>query len=431
MADATFLDRDRPPVFCPGCSHDRALKLLDQALVRLNLAGNQVVVVSDIGCSGLFDTYFKTHAFHGVHGRALTYAAGLKLVRPELKVVAAMGDGGLGIGGAHLLAACRRNLDLTLLVLNNFNFGMTGGQCSPTTPSEAEVESGFLNRLEPPLNLPRLAEAAGAPFVAVCSAYQDDAVDLLVRALEYPGFSVVEIRGVCPGRFTRKNKLTPQTIAAGLEELGFENGEKPVNARPEYGRAYREQAARQIPAEAARGIEPTCAAPQPEGGTAAILGAAGQRIITAGEVLALAGMSAGLYATQKNEYNITVLRGPSITDVHLSPGRVLYAGLERPDAVLILAREGAERRAGLLAGLDENTLVIKAAGVEALSGRAMVVEVDFKNLRIAEADRALAALGALAGRNRIISREMLDAALTARFKGEVLTKARELTQAIP
>ena len=130
MKETTLLNHERPPVFCPGCSHDRVLKVLDQVFVRMDLSGNQIAMVSDIGCSGLFDTFFNTHALHGLHGRALTYAAGLKLCRPDLNVVVTMGDGGLGIGGAHVLAACRRNLDLTLLVLNNFNFGMTGGQCS-------------------------------------------------------------------------------------------------------------------------------------------------------------------------------------------------------------------------------------------------------------------------------------------------------------
>ena len=111
----------------------------------MGLKESQIVMVSDIGCSGLFDTFFNTHALHGLHGSALTYAAGLKLARPNLHVVVTMGDGGLGIGGAHLLSACRRNLDITLLVLNNFNFGMTGGQFSATTPPEATVGSGCLS----------------------------------------------------------------------------------------------------------------------------------------------------------------------------------------------------------------------------------------------------------------------------------------------
>jgi pyruvate/2-oxoacid:ferredoxin oxidoreductase beta subunit len=119
----SLLNAERPPVLCPGCAHERITRTLDQAFQKMGLDRHQIVIVSDIGCSGLFDTFFHTHAMHGLHGRALTYAAGLKMARPELKVVVSMGDGGQGIGGAHLLAACRRNIDLTLLILNNFNFG--------------------------------------------------------------------------------------------------------------------------------------------------------------------------------------------------------------------------------------------------------------------------------------------------------------------
>ena len=120
----SLLNKSRPPVFCPGCSHDRITQTLDRAFMNMGLRGEEIVIVTDIGCSGLFDTFFNTHAFHGLHGRALTYATGLKMAQPDLNVIVTMGDGGLGIGGAHVLSACRRNLDVTFWVLNNFNFGM-------------------------------------------------------------------------------------------------------------------------------------------------------------------------------------------------------------------------------------------------------------------------------------------------------------------
>ena len=147
---ASLINQNRPPVFCPGCSHDRVVRALDNAFQNMGLRGDQVVMISDIGCSGLIDTFFNTHALHGLHGRALTYAAGIKLAHPDLNVVVTMGDGGLGIGGAHFLEACRRNLNLTLLILNNFNFGMTGGQFSATTPTRKQHHSSlslFFRRL--------------------------------------------------------------------------------------------------------------------------------------------------------------------------------------------------------------------------------------------------------------------------------------------
>ena len=125
-------ERDYP--FCPGCGHGLILNQLNAALVKLGLDPTRVVIVTDIGCQGLGDQYFATNAFHGLHGRSIAYATGIKLADPDLKVIVMMGDGGTGIGGAHLLNAARRNIGLTVLVFNNFNFGMTGGEHSVTTP---------------------------------------------------------------------------------------------------------------------------------------------------------------------------------------------------------------------------------------------------------------------------------------------------------
>ena len=113
--------------FCPGCGHHTIVKSLDKALVKLQKDPKEVVIVTDIGCIGLSDIYFKTNAFHGLHGRSVTYGCGLKLARPELTVIVIQGDGGCGIGGAHFLNVARRNIGITLIVANNFNYGMTGG----------------------------------------------------------------------------------------------------------------------------------------------------------------------------------------------------------------------------------------------------------------------------------------------------------------
>ena len=426
----SLLNTSRPPVFCPGCAHDRITRALDQAFQNMGLGGHQIVIVTDIGCSGLFDTFFHTHALHGLHGRALTYAAGLKLARPDLHVIVTMGDGGLGIGGAHLLAACRRNLDLTLLVLNNFNFGMTGGQFSVTTPPEAQVGSGFLNRLERPMDLCQVASCAGAAYVFRCSAYRKDLAQKIARAVGFEGFAVLDIWGVCPGRYTKQNRLTPQSIDAALAKLPAAQGPVPENARSEYGRLYRELAAKQKPPAPAPRIRAVFDSPEKGRQEVVILGSAGHRIITAGEILGLAGLSAGLWATQKNEYDITVLRGPSISEIILSPQEIGYTGIDRPTVVLALSQEGVDRRKHLFDQLDRNALVVRDQGVNLPPCQARLHPVDFKRQGIKAPDRALAALAVMAKINTVINQNMLQSALAYRFKGKILKDALELVQSV-
>ncbi len=420
----SLLNPDRPPVFCPGCSHERVVHALDGALTELAVSGDRAAIVSDIGCSGLFDAFFNTHAFHGLHGRALTYAAGIKLARPDIHVIVAMGDGGMGIGGAHFLSACRRNLDMTLLVLNNFNFGMTGGQCSATTPADAVASSGFLNRLEKPLDICRTAAAAGAAWAARISGFDKGLAGKIKEAVLFQGFSVLDIWGVCPGRYTRRNKLTPKSIEETIAALPSVDDLTAQNRRPEYGRAYREEARKASPAKPPSTIEATCKAPRSDSHGILILGNAGQRIATAGEIVCLAAASAGLHATQKNDYPITVMRGHSISETIVSGKEIGYTGIQRPDTVLAIGQEGANRRKTVFGKLAENSLVVKSGDVDIPSTNARVIEIDFKKRKIKPQDCALASLAALAKENRAIGREMLDAALSIRFKGEALTRAR-------
>ncbi len=426
----SLINTSRPPVFCPGCSHERIVHTLDKALERMGLAGNQVVIVSDIGCSGLFDTFFNTHAFHGLHGRALTYATGLKMARPDLKVIVTMGDGGLGIGGAHVLATCRRNIDLTLLILNNFNYGMTGGQCSSTTPRESVVGSGFLNQLEKPVDICQITAAAGAAFVTRSSAYAPDLLDEMVAAIGFDGFSVVDIWGICPGRYTKRNKLTPKMIDADQAKMTPFNGPVAENQRKEYGSGYREVAAQlPTPARPAK-IEARFLPPGTGRQEVVMLGSAGQRIVTAGEVLCLAGMTGGWHATLKNDYPITVLRGHSVSEMVISPQPVDYTGIERPNVVVALADEGVARRQSMLGRLNADTLIIKAIGVTLPETGARVQEVDFKAMKIKSQDWALASLALLARKDRVISMEMLRSALAVRFKKAILAMALELTDRV-
>ncbi|HYA03435.1 MAG TPA: thiamine pyrophosphate-dependent enzyme [Syntrophobacteria bacterium] len=424
----SLLNPDRPPVFCPGCSHEQTLHALDQAFQNLGLSASQMVIVSDIGCSGLFDTFFTTHALHGLHGRALTYAAGLKLARPELTVVVAMGDGALGIGGAHLLAACRRNLDLTLLVLNNFNFGMTGGQFSCTTPAEASAASGFLNVLEKPMDVCTVAAAAGAPFVARSSVHEKGLVDVLTHAISFEGFALVDIWGICAGRYLGRNPGASQDLEKALAELHLFEGPVAQNVRREYGGHYREYRNGtiwtwpEVPVE----FPP----PLRDRREIVLLGAAGDRVISAGALLAYAALSAGMQVTQKTDYAITVMRGPSISEIIISPAPIVYTEVERPQLIVALSEEGVRRRRELFDQMTPGGRVILAKGVAIPSTPAEIISLDFKAWGIMRRERALAALAFLARAGDPVTVEMLEHAVTKTLQGKGLASALALVRRV-
>ena len=425
---SSLINPNRPPAYCPGCSHEVVTRALDQCFQNMGIQGHQVVLISDIGCSGLFDTFFSTHAFHGLHGRALTYATGIKLARPDLHVVVTMGDGGLGIGGGHLLSTCRRNIDVTLLILNNFNYGMTGGQFSATTPAEAQVGSGFLNQIEKPMDPCQVMQAAGAAYISRISAYQKDLADKMQQAIQYQGFAAMDIWGICPGRYTRNNAITMKTIQSAIENLPDFNGPIAANIRPEYGRHYREKASRENSPAPPRIVSKEFTALIQERQGVLILGSAGQRIITAGEILCLAGLTAGLHASQKNDYPITVLRGHSATDVILSPRKIGFAGIESPQVVLALGQEGVDRRKALFSAFTDETLIIMDSRVALPDCRGHKLVIDFKAHKVKRQDMAMASLTCLASHQKLISMPMLEAALNIRFKGKALDGALALVR---
>lgn len=203
-----YLDKSRlPHMWCPGCGDGIILRAYTEALVELDLAPKDVVTVTGIGCWGKADDYLSTQAFHGTHGRALAFATGIKLGNPDLTIVTLMGDGdAVTIGGNHFIHAARRNIDLTVIMANNYNYGMTGGQYSATTPLESKTTTSPKGTPEPGFDVCLLAEAAGANFVARTTAYHAGALKNLIKeAITHKGFSLVEVISPCPTYFGRFN----------------------------------------------------------------------------------------------------------------------------------------------------------------------------------------------------------------------------------
>jgi len=205
-----FLRMDRiPHIWCPGCGIGTSVNCFARALIETNTDLDKLVVVSGIGCSGRVAGYLKLDSFHTTHGRAIPFATGLKLANPKLTVVVYSGDGDLfAIGGNHFIHAARRNLDIKVICINNFIYGMTGGQVAPTTPMEAVATTAPYGCWEPPFNLPYLAEAAGATYVARWTTYH---VVQLTKAmkelLNHKGFGFIEVISPCPTLYQRRNRL--------------------------------------------------------------------------------------------------------------------------------------------------------------------------------------------------------------------------------
>lgn len=336
---------ETPYPFCPGCGHHAILDHLSAALKALDIDPQKVVLVSDIGCSGLSDQYFVTSAFHGLHGRSITYATGIKLARPDLKVIVIMGDGGTGIGGAHLLNAARRNIGLTVLVFNNFNFGMTGGQHSTTTPAGAFTSTTPGGNLERPLDICATVAANGAGYVWRGTSFDDDVAERMAEAVRSECFALLDIWELCTAYYVPKNKASRKTLTSILDGLNLKAGLLHRAEYPEYAAAYREASSSQRgkPTLSPRPIARRFDSPLDRPFHLVVAGSAGGKIRSAAHVAGEAALLSGLWAAQRDDYPITVMTGHSIAEIVLSPREIDYTAIARPDALILLSRDGLSK----------------------------------------------------------------------------------------
>jgi 2-oxoglutarate ferredoxin oxidoreductase subunit beta len=201
-------ERFFPHIWCPGCGHGIVLNGLVRAIEAIGLKKNDIAMVSGIGCSSRIAGYMDFHTLHTLHGRALAFAIGVKMSRPELTLLVPMGDGdALSIGGNHFIHACRRNMDMTAIVMNNQVYGMTGGQYSPLSGYGTLATTAPYTNIDQAFDVISVATAAGATFVARTTPYHvNQMTDTLEEAIRHKGFSVVEVMTPCPTYYGRKNK---------------------------------------------------------------------------------------------------------------------------------------------------------------------------------------------------------------------------------
>jgi len=205
-----FLRMDRiPHIWCSGCGIGTVVTSFVEAIKKSKIDLDKLVVVSGIGCTGRVSGYLKLDSFHTTHGRAIPFATGLKLSNPELKVVVFSGDGDIaGIGGNHLIHAARRNIDIMVICVNNFNYAMTGGQVAATTPTGANASTAPYGNYEYSFSLPYIVEAAGASYVARWTALHLRRVTKSIQeAFKKRGFSFIEVITPCVTLYARRNRL--------------------------------------------------------------------------------------------------------------------------------------------------------------------------------------------------------------------------------
>ncbi len=408
--------------YCAGCSHGLVLEHLNHAFERLHLLPEQVCIVSDIGCIGIADRYFACHTFHGLHGRSVTYAEGISRIRPEMHVVVLIGDGGCGIGTAHLVHAARRNARIKVVVCNNFNFGMTGGQHSPTCPDDACTPTAPAGTGEHPFDICGTLALNGAAFVARHSALDPACVDSIELALRTPGFAVLDLWELCVAYFVPANHLKPRGLLDLSERLGLPFGILHDRARPAPPRSN--PLCPESPCDDAR--PPAPALPWLRRAEICIAGSAGQRIRSAAGTIGEIAARSGLHAAQSDDFPITVRKGHSISSLIISRWPIRYASIDRSDLVVLLSSDGAARVREMLATLDETALVVANRDIDLPSTSARVIRFDLAACEKL-VGRASAALAALA--TGLVASDLTDpdaliaaaaASLVGPFRGEKL-----------
>ncbi|MCL4511262.1 MAG: thiamine pyrophosphate-dependent enzyme [Bacteroidetes bacterium] len=371
----TFLKVDAKFPFCKGCGHHHITQAINDALVKLQLEPSHVNITSDIGCVGLVDALFDSvHSFHTTHGRSTAFATGVEiadsiLADSKLKNIVVIGDGGAMIGLLHLVNAAQLNVDVTVVLYNNFLFGMTGGQNSSFSPVDFITTTTPRGNIIPPIDIITLLEGANAGYLARKTATDSDLADTIAEAIAYPGFALVEILELCTeyalrGNSIRGNKLAE--VAPGkVMELGVIANKKD---RVDFGDAYKTK----FPGrETTKGTKSSGIVPKYENSLKkkvgfVIAGTAGERVQFSAYTLVETAVLAGANATQKNDNPVTQGTGFSLSEVVISRDEIFYTGIDTPDVVVVVSEDGVMemKSQGVFRRANESTLIIADESLE-------------------------------------------------------------------
>lgn len=363
----TYLTDDVKFPFCKGCGHTSVIRRLNDALVKLDLSPSDVALVTDIGCIGLADSLFQNlHTVHTTHGRSTAFATGISLAdsvlaQGKLKTIVLIGDGGAMIGLQHLVHAAMLNVDVTVIICNNFVYGMTGGQGSGLTPECFVTATTPGGNIVPPVDICRILQNSNAPYVSRMLATDPELTEVLEESIAYSGFAAVEVLELCTEFAVPHNALT----GTKLSELARNNGWQLWNVardltRQTFADRYRQNGRSTIAREEVRnGRREAQRSPLGHPLSVVVAGSAGERVQSSAALICQLALDSGLHVTQKNDNPVTQGSGFSLSELRMSPRPIGFTGIEHPDLVLVTSDVGAReiRSQGWLGKLDKASLV--------------------------------------------------------------------------
>jgi pyruvate/2-oxoacid:ferredoxin oxidoreductase beta subunit len=367
-----FLNTESLP-YCKGCGHDLIAKNTTKALEKLNYEPLDVIVVTDIGCHGIIDKALTTHTVHGLHGRSVALASGISfgIENPDKKIIVFIGDGGTTIGLQHIMEASRLNVNMTLVVHNNYLYGMTGGQTSGLTPVGFHTTTSHHGNQFAGYDICALAQTAGAPYVSRIAGIGDIS-DHLAVAISSKGFSLVEILEICPSYGV---KLNPKRK---LQEIIASSG-KPLGEWTQHREPFEKHQEKKSKnllgdiSEIKKVFQSYLKSPV----SLVISGSAGEGVQLAAGLISKACVSSGLCVTQKGSYPVTVGVGFSTSEINISPQPIDFHGINIPDIAIITSEDGLANNKKRIESMSGGKLIIDSS-LEIPKTGAEVLQHDFR-----------------------------------------------------
>ncbi len=407
-----FLNTDTLP-YCKGCGHSLIAKNTAKALEKLNYQPLDVIMVTDIGCHGIIDKCLNTHTVHGLHGRSTALGAGISFATddPGKKIIVFIGDGGSTIGLQHIMEASRLNLNMTVVVHNNYLYGMTGGQTSGLTPTGFNTTTSFDGNPFEGYDICALSHTAGAAYVSRIMGICDFS-DNLAIAFSTKGFSLVEVLEICP---SYGMKLNPRRkLAEIVESSGRKPGEWTNNREPyELHQGQKNQDLLATLPLIKKGFKSYLKKPL----SMVVSGSAGEGVQLSAGLISKAAISSGLHISQKGSYPVTVGVGFSTAELNLSPGHINFHGINVPDMIIVTSQDGLAHNRKRIEAMKSGKVFIDSS-LEVPQTGADVIRYDFRS--VGERNASVFAVFFWALKSGIISTESLFKVIQDEGKGDKL-----------